>query len=162
FREALAAVPGYAQALTGLCDVAARAGAWEEVEALARDAASASAMPAEVKAQLHLRRADAAEHQGRDDDAYSALLEADRLLPGKPPHRAPARRDPLPRPPLPGGGALPRPPRRADRRSAAPGDRARLRRGALSRCARRDQAQAPRAGGATARGRGARAPAPCG
>src|SRR5581483_9735549 len=39
-------------------------------------------VPHEVAAQFHRRLADAAERQGRFDDASNALLEADRLVPG--------------------------------------------------------------------------------
>jgi tetratricopeptide (TPR) repeat protein len=81
FREAIAAAPGHAPAVNGLCDVAARAGAWDEVEALARDAFGRGG-PADVQAQMARRLADALEHQGKDDDAYTALLDADRALPG--------------------------------------------------------------------------------
>ncbi|HZS37808.1 MAG TPA: tetratricopeptide repeat protein [Polyangia bacterium] len=81
FREALGQVPGFPQAIHGLADVAARSGNWDEVEALVRDAAVRDGVPPEVAAQLHRRLADAAEAQGRDDEAYAALLEADRLLP---------------------------------------------------------------------------------
>lgn len=82
FREAVAARPGYPPAIQGLADLAAQAGAWDEVEALLRDAASREGVPPQVAAQFHRRLADAAEQQGRLDDAYQALLEADRLTPG--------------------------------------------------------------------------------
>ena len=39
-------------------------------------------MPPQVTAQFHRRLADASEQQGRLDDAYQSLLEADRLTPG--------------------------------------------------------------------------------
>ena len=82
FREAVAAQPGYPPAIQGLADLAAQSGAWDEVEALLRDAAARSGVPPQVAAQFHRRLADAAEQQGRLDDAYGALLEADRLTPG--------------------------------------------------------------------------------
>ena len=82
FREAVAARPGYPPAIQGLADLAAQSGAWDEVEALLRDAASREGVPPQVTAQFHRRLADAAEQQGRLDDAYQALLEADRLTPG--------------------------------------------------------------------------------
>jgi tetratricopeptide (TPR) repeat protein len=82
FREAVAARPGYPPAIQGLADLAAQSGAWDEVEALLRDAASKEGVPPQVAAQFHRRLADAAEQQGRLDDAYQALLEADRLTPG--------------------------------------------------------------------------------
>ena len=82
FREAVAARPGYPSAIQGLADLAAQSGAWDEVEALLRDAASREGVPPQVAAQFHRRLADAAEQQGRLDDAYQALLEADRLTPG--------------------------------------------------------------------------------
>ena len=82
FREAVAARPGYPPAIQGLADLAAQSGAWDEVEALLRDAASREGVPPQVAAQFHRRLADAAEQQGRLDDAYQALLEADRLTPG--------------------------------------------------------------------------------
>jgi tetratricopeptide (TPR) repeat protein len=85
FREALAVQPGHLPALHGLVDVAIGAGAWDEAEALLRDAApivdAAGASPA-ARAQLRRRLAEALEQQGRSDDAYGALLEADRLQPG--------------------------------------------------------------------------------
>ena len=43
---------------------------------------SREGVPPQVAAQFHRRLADAAEQQGRLDDAYQALLEADRLTPG--------------------------------------------------------------------------------
>ncbi|MGZ3442157.1 MAG: tetratricopeptide repeat protein, partial [Polyangia bacterium] len=82
FREAVAAKPGYPPAIQGLADLAAQSGAWDEVEALLRDAASREGVPPQVTAQFQRRLADAAEQQGRLDDAYQALLEADRLTPG--------------------------------------------------------------------------------
>ncbi len=82
FREAVSARPGYPPAIQGLADLAAQSGAWDEVEALLRDAASKEGVPPQVAAQFHRRLADAAEQQGRLDDAYQALLEADRLTPG--------------------------------------------------------------------------------
>jgi tetratricopeptide (TPR) repeat protein len=82
FREALAAQPSYPPAIQGLADLAAQSGAWDEVEALLRDAAARDGVPPQVAAQFHRRLADAAEKQGRLDDAYAALLEADRILPG--------------------------------------------------------------------------------
>jgi tetratricopeptide (TPR) repeat protein len=82
FREAIGAQPGYPPAIQGLADLAAQSGAWDEVEALLRDAAARDGVPPQVAAQFHRRLADAAEKQGRLDDAYAALLEADRILPG--------------------------------------------------------------------------------
>jgi tetratricopeptide (TPR) repeat protein len=82
FREALAAHPGYPPAIQGLADLSAQTGAWDEVEALLRDAALREGVPPQVQAQFHRRLADAADQQGRLDDAYQALLEADRLTPG--------------------------------------------------------------------------------
>ena len=82
FREAVSARPGYPPAIQGLADLAAQSGAWDEVEALLRDAALKEGVPPQVAAQFHRRLADAAEQQGRLDDAYQALLEADRLTPG--------------------------------------------------------------------------------
>jgi tetratricopeptide (TPR) repeat protein len=83
FREALEIRPGFPAAVEGLADVAARTDAWDEVEALLRDAANKGGVPAEVAAQFHRRLADAAQRQGRDEEAYTALLEADRLVPGE-------------------------------------------------------------------------------
>lgn len=82
YREAMGAVPGFPAAVEGLADLAARTGHWDEVEALLRNAAARDGVPPEVAAQFYHRLATAAEHQGRGDDAYTALLEADRLLPG--------------------------------------------------------------------------------
>jgi golgin subfamily B member 1 len=82
FREAIASQPGYPPAIQGLADLAAQSGAWDEVEALLRDAAVKDGVPPQVAAQFHRRLADAAEKQGRVDDAYASLLEADRILPG--------------------------------------------------------------------------------
>jgi tetratricopeptide (TPR) repeat protein len=82
FREALAQVPGFPRAVNGMADVAARTGAWDEVEAFLRDAAARDGVPVEVAAQFHRRLADAAERQGHWDEASNALLEADRLVPG--------------------------------------------------------------------------------
>jgi tetratricopeptide (TPR) repeat protein len=82
FREAVAAHAGYPPAIQGLADLAAQSGNWDEVEALLRDAAMRDGVPPQVASQFHRRLADAAEQQGRLDDAYTALLEADRLMPG--------------------------------------------------------------------------------
>ena len=76
---------------------------------------------AEVAAQFHRRLADAAEQQGRADEAYAALLEADRLLPGDLRTRLRARREPLSRQSLSRGGAVSGAGRRASRRRAAAG-----------------------------------------
>jgi tetratricopeptide (TPR) repeat protein len=82
FREALATLPAYPPAVEGLADVAAKTGHWEEVEALLRDAAARDGVKPAVAAQLNRRLADAAEQQGRADEAYALLLEADRMVPG--------------------------------------------------------------------------------
>ena len=82
FREAISSSPGYPPAIQGLADSAAQSGAWDEVEALLLDAAVRDGVPPQVAAQFHRRLADAADQQGRFDDAYQALLEADRLTPG--------------------------------------------------------------------------------
>ncbi|HEX4460005.1 MAG TPA: tetratricopeptide repeat protein, partial [Polyangia bacterium] len=82
FREAISSSPGYPPAIQGLADLAAQSGAWDEVEALLLDAAVRDGVPPQVAAQFHRRLADAADQQGRFDDAYQSLLEADRLTPG--------------------------------------------------------------------------------
>jgi tetratricopeptide (TPR) repeat protein len=82
FRDAIGAQPGYPSAIQGLADLAAQAGDWDEVDALLRDAASREGVPVTVAAQLYRRLAEANTAQGRLDDAYTALLEADKLAPG--------------------------------------------------------------------------------
>jgi tetratricopeptide (TPR) repeat protein len=82
FREALTLRPGWAPAVHGLVDVSVATNAWEEVEALLKSATAKEGVPPDVAAQFYRRLAEAAEHQGRPDEAYSALLEADRLVPG--------------------------------------------------------------------------------
>ena len=81
FRESMGAHAAYPAAVEGLADVAARTGAWDEVEALLRNAAVRDGVKPQVAVQFYRRLAEAAEHQGRPDDAYSALLEADRMIP---------------------------------------------------------------------------------
>jgi Tfp pilus assembly protein PilF len=83
FRASLGRVAGFAPAVRGLAEVAAQSGAWDEVEALLRDAVVRDGVPASVGAELYRRLAVAADHRGRADDAYAALLEADRLAPGE-------------------------------------------------------------------------------
>jgi tetratricopeptide (TPR) repeat protein len=82
YEEALEAVPSFPPAVEGLADVAARTGNWDEVEALLRNAASREGVKPQVAAQLNRRLADAAERQGRSDEAYQLLLDADRMVPG--------------------------------------------------------------------------------
>ena len=82
FREALSLRPGWAPAVHGLVDAAVRTGAWEEVETLLKSATAKDGVPPDVGAQFYRRLAEAAEHQGRPEEAYAALLEADRLVPG--------------------------------------------------------------------------------
>jgi tetratricopeptide (TPR) repeat protein len=82
FREALGLRPGWAPAVHGLVDAAVQTNAWEEVEALLKNATAREGVPPEIAAQFYRRLSEAAEHQGRADEAYAALQEADRLLPG--------------------------------------------------------------------------------
>ena len=81
YRRALSLAPGWPDASLGLADVAAESGAWDEVEALLTDAAERPDLPPHSAAELYRRLAEAADNQGRADDAYSALLSADRLQP---------------------------------------------------------------------------------
>jgi tetratricopeptide (TPR) repeat protein len=82
FREALALRPGWAPAVHGLVDAAVQTNAWEEVEALLKSATAKEGVPPEIAAQFYRRLGEANEYQGRPEEAYAALQEADRLLPG--------------------------------------------------------------------------------
>jgi tetratricopeptide (TPR) repeat protein len=82
YRDALAAVAAYPAAVEGLADVAARTGDFTEVESLLRNAANREGVRPQISAQFFRRLADAAERQDRPDEAYTHLLEADRLVPG--------------------------------------------------------------------------------
>ena len=81
FEAALAEVPAFSPAVDGLADLAARFHKWDEMERLLRAATGAVDLPPKVAAHFFHRLAEACEAQGRTDDAYSALLAADRLTP---------------------------------------------------------------------------------
>ncbi len=82
FHSANEADPGYAPAVHGLADLAARTGDWDDVEALLRYAATRKGVKASDSAAFFRRIAEAASARGNADEAYAALIEADRRQPG--------------------------------------------------------------------------------
>jgi Tfp pilus assembly protein PilF len=84
-RTALSELPGLPEAMLALAEIAARAGEWDEVQALV-DEAGHSQLPA-TSAASFLAIADAAERGQRLEEAYVALLGADRLRPSDLPIR---------------------------------------------------------------------------
>ncbi len=79
--EALAADPGHIPAIIALVDLHGDAGSWTEVEAFLRAvlADGVPGAPTTIAAELHRRLAEAHARLGQDEQAYEALLTADRL-----------------------------------------------------------------------------------
>ena len=82
YHHAHDAEPGYAPAVHGLADLAALTNAWDDVEPVLRYAATAQDVRPMDAAALHRRIAEAATARGNLDEAYAALIEADRRVPG--------------------------------------------------------------------------------
>src|SRR5262249_23623397 len=82
FNEALSLDAHHLASLEGLVDVATKRGDFAEAEALLKDAATHNAANADLNAQLYRKLATVAEEQNRPDDAFSALVQADRSKPG--------------------------------------------------------------------------------
>ena len=82
YHHAHDAEPGYAPAVHGLADLAAMTNTWDDVEPVLRYAATAQGVRPMDAAALHRRIAEAATARGNLDEAYAALLEADRRVPG--------------------------------------------------------------------------------
>ncbi|MEO6954763.1 MAG: hypothetical protein ABI321_23385, partial [Polyangia bacterium] len=82
YHHAHDAEPGFALAVHGLADLAAMTDAWDDVEPVLRYAATAQDVKPIDAASLHRRLAEAATSRGNLEEAYAALLEADRRMPG--------------------------------------------------------------------------------
>ena len=82
YHHAHDAEPGFAAAVHGLADLAAMTDSWDDVEPMLRYAATAQGVKPMDSASLHRRLAEAATSRGNLDEAYAALLEADRRMPG--------------------------------------------------------------------------------